>query len=195
MTEKQTENTDLQNEIKEGLEAANRVYKNGYLDGMIAGLHAAKCSSEEISKYIGCNEEYVKEEIKAFLETCGNEKGKIKEHIPIYCPKALAKKLDDYSMYVEFKAFKDKETFIKENELEGCIYNDATFLLVIEDDNYDGKPLRENNRNHIYHVDIGWCKLNGESTYMDDTWITENDWNEGQKLTVLGYIPISDLGQ
>lgn len=63
---------------------------------------------------------------------------------------------------------------------------DGTYLVLIEDDEYDGEEMGFYNPNHTYFVDIA----TPYGTYIDNFWDTEIDWDEGQNLKVLAYAEI-----
>lgn len=64
--------------------------------------------------------------------------------------------------------------------------SDHEYLIFIEDDVYDGKPMGKYDPDHEYHVDIA----TPFGSYLDDFWDTRNDWYEGQNLKVLAYAEI-----
>ena len=64
----------------------------------------------------------------------------------------------------------------------------STYLILVEDDNYDKKPMGTyDNPNHSYHIEYA----EPFGTYIEDFWDTEHDLDEGQNLKVLAYCEIS----
>lgn len=65
---------------KASFDALQKSYKGGYLDGMIAGLHAAGCENTVIAKYLDVDEKYVANEVHYFIRSCEDSE-KMSDHI------------------------------------------------------------------------------------------------------------------
>lgn len=71
------EKKGLENDLKavDDLKAElEKVYKAGYLDGMIAGMAAAKVDSYNISAFLHCEKKYVDKEVDFYKWSCNNAK-------------------------------------------------------------------------------------------------------------------------
>lgn len=77
----------------------------------------------------------------------------------------------------------DWKPFVKDDPKLYELSDNGSYLILIEEDNYDGHEMGVWDPNHLYHVDVA----NPWGSYIDDFWNTENDWDEGQQLKVLAY--------
>lgn len=57
------------------------------------------------------------------------------------------------------------------------LLEDKDYLILLREDDYD------NGATWTYHVDIA----TPYGSYLDNFWNITNDWDEGQKIEVLGY--------